>query len=97
MVTPSAIPSQNFNKVFIMTAIKQVTKYETPDGLLFDSEDEAILHTQCANAQKLYEDVAMSVETDEGIYEVDFTTYLSWLTENTQLAEAILNISKQGK
>jgi len=80
-----------------MTAIKQVTKYETPDGLLFDSEDEAILHTQCANAQKLYEDVAMFVETDEGIYEVDFTTYLYWLTENTQLAEAILNISKQGK
>ena len=41
MVTPSAIASQNFNKVFIMSAIKQVTKYETPDGLLFDTEDEA--------------------------------------------------------
>ena len=80
-----------------MTAIKQVTKYETPDGLLFDTEDEAIQHEQCNKAQKLYEDVAMFVETDEGIYEVDFTTYLSWLTENTQLAEAILNISKQGK
>ena len=80
-----------------MSAIKKVIKYETPDGLLFDTEDEAILHTQYANAQKLYEDVAMCVETDEGTYEVDFTTYLSWVDENTELAEAILNIAKQSK
>ncbi len=51
-----------------MSAIKQVTKYETPDGLLFDSEDKAILLLQRANARELSESFirsAFHVYTEE--------------------------------